>query len=135
MLTFCKNCRPLPGEPIRGVVSKGKGVKVHRLGCEVLLQADDNRIVDVRWDGNDLSGLQPRLARIEALCEDSPGVLANLSRAITSLGVNIGNVNLRKLSNGRGLARVDVLVRSLEEIESLLAKVRNEDGIIDVTRK
>jgi len=135
MLTFCKNCRPLHGEPIRGVVTKGKGVKVHRLGCEVLLQADDKRIVDVRWDGGDLSGLQPRLARIEALCEDSPGVLANLSRAITSLGVNIGNVSLRKLSNGRGLARMDVLVRSLEEIESLLAKVRNEDGIINVTRR
>ena len=34
MLNFCKNCRPLQGEKIKGVVSQGLGVKIHRLGCK-----------------------------------------------------------------------------------------------------
>lgn len=47
LLKFCKNCNPLPGEEISGVVSNGLGVKIHRLGCKYIDAANEERIVDV----------------------------------------------------------------------------------------
>lgn len=136
MLKFCRNCSPLVGEDIRGVVSKGLGVTVHRHGCKYLLEADDERVVDVRWDDeDDASGARLRPVRLQVLCEDSPGVLANMSRAITSLGVNIGNVNLRRLPNGRGLARLEVMVGRLDELERVMLHLRKEEGILSVSRR
>mmetsp|Transcript_4080 Transcript_4080/g.7701 ORF Transcript_4080/g.7701 Transcript_4080/m.7701 type:complete len:135 (+) Transcript_4080:1-405(+) len=134
MLKFCKNCSPLEGEKIQGVISKGKGVKIHRLGCKYLLEADEKRIVDVRWDDEAINtSLRP--VQLQVLCEDTPGVLANMSRAITTSGFNIGNVHLRKLSNGRGLARLEVMLKSLEDLENVIKRLRQEDGILEVTRR
>lgn len=58
-----------------------------------------------------------------------------MSRAITSLGINIGNVNLRRLSNGRGLARLEVVLGNLEELDKVMAHLRKEEGIISVSRR
>jgi len=134
LLNFCKSCNPLMGEKIRGVVSKGLGVKVHRHGCKYLLEADVERIVNVQWDEN-ATNISPRPVRLQVLCEDSPGVLANMSRAITPLGINIGNVNLRRLANGRGLARLEVMLGNLEELEKVMAHLKKEEGILSVSRR
>ena len=122
------------GEKIQGVVSQGLGVKVHRHGCKYLLEADEKRIVDVQWDEN-AKDIRRRPVRLQVLCADSPGVLANMSRAITSLGINIGNVNLRRLGNGRGLARLEVMLGTLEELDRVIAHLRKEEGILSVSRR
>ena len=134
LLKFCKNCSPLNGEQIRGVVTKGKGIKVHRQGCKYLLEADEKRSVDVQWDA-DATHTALRPVQLQVLCEDSPGVLANMSRSITGSGFNIGNVNLRKLSNGRGLAKLEVMLKSVEDLESVMRRLRQEEGILNVTRR
>jgi len=88
MLKFCKNCNPLPGEEISGVVSNGLGVKIHRHGCKYLNAADEERIlVDVRWDETALN-TKPRPAKLEILCEENPGVLACITKCISSDGVS-----------------------------------------------
>ena len=108
-------------------------MKVHRLGCRYLLDADSERIVDVHWD--EAPDVRPRPVRLEILCEDIPGVLANMSRCITSEHVNIGNLTLRKLTSGQGLARLEVMVRRLDELEKVMTHLRLEDGIISVSRR
>mmetsp|Transcript_30039 Transcript_30039/g.63337 ORF Transcript_30039/g.63337 Transcript_30039/m.63337 type:complete len:1062 (-) Transcript_30039:719-3904(-) len=134
MLKFCKNCNPLKGEKIRGVVTQGKGVNIHRLGCKYLLEADDERIVDVQWD-DDEANVRLRPVRLHVLCEDTPGVLADMSRAISSLGINIGNVNLRRLPNGRGLAKLEVMLGKLEDLDRVMSHLRKEEGILSVSRR
>ena len=135
MLNFCRNCTPLQGENIKGVVSQGRGVKVHRLGCKYLLEADDKRIVDVQWGADSTSVRLLRPVRLQVICEDNPGVLASMSHAITSLGVNIGNVSLKRLSNGRGLARLEVMVGTVDQLESVMTQLENEVGILSVSRR
>lgn len=133
LLKFCKNCSPLKGEEIRGVVSNGLGVVIHRLGCKYLVEAADERIVDVQWD--DASQVRPRPVLLQVLCEDTPGLLANISRAITSLSIKIGNVNMRRLSNGRGVARLEVMIGQLDELEKVMAHLTKEEGILSVSRR
>lgn len=64
LLSFCKSCNPLMGEKIRGVVSQGLGVKVHRHGCRYLLEADGERIVKVQWDEN-ATNIRPRPVQLQ----------------------------------------------------------------------
>ena len=100
-----------------------------------LSEADDERLVDVQWDGAATSNVRLRPVRLQVLCEDSPGTLANISRAITSLGINIGNVNLRRLKNGRGMARLEVMLGKIEELERVLAHLSKDDGVLSVLRR
>ena len=73
---------------------------------------------------------------LHIICEDIPGILANASKAITSVGINIGNLTLRKLSNsGRGRLSLEVMVTKLEDLEKVMTHLKMEEGIISVTRR
>jgi len=134
LLSFCRNCSPLRGDSIKGVVTKGKGIKVHRTGCKYLSESDDTHVVDVTWDKSEKNAnLRP--VQLQVICSDSPGVLADMSRAITSLGMNIGNVSLKKIKNGRGLARFEVMLGNLEDLNKLIVQLGQEEGVLSVSRR
>jgi GTP pyrophosphokinase len=117
LMQFCRSCSPLYGEGILGVVSKGQGIKVHRQGCKHLDEADEKRVIKVDWDKNPAS-VAFKAVQLEVICEDSPGVLAQLVNAVSSANFNIAGINLRKvLSNGRGLARLEVMLRTADDLE------------------
>ncbi len=134
LLSFCRNCSPLRGDNIKGVITKGKGIKVHRTGCKYLSESDDALCVDVTWDKS-VKNVTLRPVQLQVICSDSPGVLADMSRAITSLGMNIGNVSLKKIKNGRGLARFEVMLGNLDELENLMVQLRQEEGVLSVSRR
>ena len=135
LLKFCKNCNPLPGEEISGVVSNGLGVKIHRLGCKYLDAANKERIVDSQWDETALN-TKPRPAKLEILCEENPGVLACITKCISSDGVNIGNLSLKKLSNGYFyLVHLVVMVTTVGDLNKVMTHLRMEDDIISVSRR
>jgi (p)ppGpp synthase/HD superfamily hydrolase len=58
-----------------------------------------------------------------------------MSRAITVQGMNIGNVSLKKLKNGRGLARFDVMLGKLDDLEKVMVQLRQEEGVLSVSRQ
>lgn len=99
LIQFCKRCAPLHGETIKGVITRGAGIKVHSATCQALLESDAQRLIGVSWDA---STPPPRPVEVEVECQDAPGMLASMSRAIGSVGVNIGGVNLKKLAAGTG---------------------------------
>ena len=76
-----------------------------------------------------------RPVQLQVICSDSPGVLADMSRAITSLGMNIGNVSVKKIKNGRGLARFEVMLGNLDELDKLIVQLGQEEGVISVSRR
>jgi GTP pyrophosphokinase len=134
LLSFCRNCSPLLGDSIKGVITKGNGIKVHRTGCKYLTESDESRVVDVSWDES-VRYIKLRPVQLQVVCADSPGVLANMSRAITVQGMNIGNVSLKKLKNGRGLARFDVMLGKLDDLEKVMVQLRQEEGVLSVSRQ
>lgn len=134
LLTFCRSCRPLHGERVLGVTTKGKGIKVHRQGCKHLLEADDQRLIKVEWDEAS-SNLAFRAISIEVLCEDRPGVLASICNAVSSVNYSISSMNLRKVSHGRGLARLEVMLRTAEDLDKVVSKIKQEDGVISLQRR
>jgi len=132
MINFCGSCSPLNGEDVKGVITRGRGIKIHREGCKYLLEADEERRINAVWDGAAVA--RPRHIQLKIVCEDTPGILANMSRAISSLGVDIGSVVLKKLRNGHGIARFGLMLSSIDELNAVVIQLQQEQGVLSVER-
>ena len=132
LVDFCKACNPVQGEDIKAVVTKGRGFKIHRLGCPYILQADMERTMDAAWDLQLKS--VARIVRLEVVFEDAPGMLATMSGAISTVQVNIQSVDLRTLSHGKGLARFGILLSTIDELNNVVLQLEQTADVISVKR-
>jgi GTP pyrophosphokinase len=88
---FAHCCRPIPGDPIIGVISKGQGMVIHTHDCPVIAKArhDPDRVLDVSWDP-DTS--KPFEVSIQLVVANQRGVLAKVAAEIAEAKSNIQNV-------------------------------------------
>ena len=144
LISYCRNCNPIHGEPIQAVVTQGRGFKVHRVDCHHLREADKQRIVDAKWDtsiiknGNEASSKKAvaRLVRLDVYFEDTPGTMAGMSSAISSVkAVAIDSVSVKQLSNGQGLARFGIMIPTVDEFDKVIRNLEQERGVLSVTRR
>ncbi len=128
-----KCCFPLPGDSLVGFVTRGKGVTIHRKDCTNLerLAVDDARLVDVNWASSDESTSTARLI-IEAV--DKPGVLANLSSAISAMDINITHMEATTTQDGKARIVFNIDAKDRNQIASLMQKIAQADGVIRVRR-
>eukprot|EP00980_Cylindrotheca_fusiformis_P024745 scaffold12369_cov97-Cylindrotheca_fusiformis.AAC.11 len=132
LVTFCRSCNPLHGEDVQGVITQGRGVKIHRLGCLYLQQTAAERRLDAVWD--EKTSAKSRPTQIEVFCEDSPGALASMSKAISAAKVSIGRTTLKKVSSDRSVARFNLMLRSIDELKTVMQQLEQEPDIISVKR-
>ena len=131
LVRFGRCCNPLPGERILGVITRGRGVTVHAAECQRLLESDPQRHVAVSWDStNDFT----RLVKVEVLSEDRPGLLAAMSKAISTAEVNIKTANVRTLSDKRALNMFEVMISSAEALDTVMNNLNKVRGVVKVIR-
>ena len=80
MIRFANCCQPVPGDPIVGYISRGKGIVVHTADCKNVQQFSSYRLINVSWDGVEET-VYP--ASIKVICRNEKGVLAEISRLLT----------------------------------------------------
>jgi len=125
LVKFARCCNPLPGDDIVGFITHGQGVAVHLAGCQSLLQADRDRLIDVVWDKKEKS---TRPARIEVVCRNEKGLLADMSNAIKAADANITDLLIRSTSDNKAVCTFEVEVTDhahLKNIMKALSKVKN----------
>jgi GTP pyrophosphokinase len=88
---FAQCCRPIPGDPIIGVISKGQGMVIHTHDCPVIAKArhDPDRVLDVAWDPETHKLFD---VSIKLVVANQRGVLAKVAAGIAEAGSNIQNV-------------------------------------------
>jgi len=88
---FAHCCKPIPGDPIIGVISKGQGMIIHTHDCPVIAKArhDPDRVLDVAWDPETR---KPFDVSIKLVVANQRGVLAKVAAEIAEAGSNIQNV-------------------------------------------
>ncbi|MBI3043458.1 MAG: bifunctional (p)ppGpp synthetase/guanosine-3',5'-bis(diphosphate) 3'-pyrophosphohydrolase [Betaproteobacteria bacterium] len=88
---FAPCCRPIPGDPIIGVISKGQGMTIHTHDCPVIAKArhDPERVLDVAWDPDTRKLFE---VSIKLVVANRRGVLAKVAAEIAEAGSNIQNV-------------------------------------------
>jgi len=132
LVRFARCCNPLPGEAITGFITRGHGVAVHLAGCPIALATDPQRRVPVAWKAGEET-LRP--IELEVLCVDQPGLLAAMTKAIASAGVNISTAEVKTTGqDGRALSHFELKVSSATQLNNLMHTIAGIDGVMRVSR-
>ena len=131
LVSFGKCCNPIPGDPIIGFVTRGRGVSVHVRDCPKILGQDQERIINVEWD---MSNAASRVARIRIVCVDRPGMLAHMTEAITKEGANIAGAQIHINDDKTATNSFDVEIKDLSQLRHVIKALERVKGIISVDR-
>jgi len=126
-----KCCSPIPGDPIVGFITRGRGITVHSTRCNHALEADQNRRIEVEWNVN-YSFKHP--VNIYVVTQDKPGILSILSKAINSLHVNIRSAMAKSLPDQKGSFIFEVEVKDFSEYLKVVNIIEAQEEVISVTR-
>ena len=131
LIRFAKCCNPIPGDPLVGVITRGRGVTVHTSRCPHVREADPERRIEVRWDQRQEL---VRSVGIRIFCSDRPGVLANLTSVISESGLNISKVNARVEDKGHAVCVFRVDINNLDQLQQVMLKIGRIKGVSKVER-
>lgn len=128
-------CAPIPGDDVRGVVKKGKGVEVHRVECAALLEVDCEKnpdaIVTIGWS-DQITGYYRAKLRVEM--KNIKGSIASIASAMSDEDGNIQQFHVDEVENTYGILSVGVDVRNRAHLARLLRRVRNLPAVMKVMR-
>jgi GTP pyrophosphokinase len=132
LVRFGKCCEPLPGERILGFITRGRGVTVHAVDCPRVLDSDPQRRVEVVWEKGNAA---PRAVSIDVVIGiDEPGLLAAMSKAISSSGVNISRAQVRRAVDGRATNTFELVVNGVDELNRVMRSLGKVRGVLKVGR-
>jgi guanosine-3',5'-bis(diphosphate) 3'-pyrophosphohydrolase len=132
MLRLAKCCRPVPGDPIVGYISLGRGITIHRDDCPnvVVLKKDPDRFTPVSWDGDAETSFRVEIA-VDGW--DRHRLLEDMSRTFAEAGINIldihGTVDHPMVKN-----RFLVEVGDTRTLDQAISRLRNIDAVFDAYR-
>jgi GTP pyrophosphokinase len=132
MLRMAKCCRPVPGDPIVGYISLGRGVTIHRDDCPnvAVLKKDPDRFTEVAWEGDADTSFR---VEIEVDGWDRHRLLEDMSRTFAEAGINIlearCTVNHPMVKN-----RFVVEVGDTRALDQTISRLRNIDAVFDAYR-
>ncbi|HHO51439.1 MAG TPA: bifunctional (p)ppGpp synthetase/guanosine-3',5'-bis(diphosphate) 3'-pyrophosphohydrolase, partial [Deltaproteobacteria bacterium] len=131
LVSFARCCSPLPGEPIVGFITRGRGITVHRTGCEQLENMDPERRIPVEWDQQ---SAVKHSGEIQIFCTNRPGMLACISKICEQNGVNINRVEAKTEANYPALVTLELTLRDVHELTRLIRNIEKLPGVEAVQR-
>ncbi len=130
LVRFAKCCSPLPGDEICGFITRGRGVTVHRRGCQKALDLDPERRVDVGWESG-AKVARPVVLRV--ITANRPGILAEVGNTFSKNGVNIDEANCRA-GDDRAVNLFSFSITDLGGLKSLIRALLKLKGVLSVER-
>lgn len=128
LYSIAKCCSPIPGEPIVGVVTRSKGVSVHRLDCNSLNSIPPERLMDIKWAGQHTNRTYSTTIRIES--QDKMGLLKDIIAAVADNNINILFANV-KANNPKKVGIIE-LGLELDNIDTLKKVINCLQALPDV---
>ena len=135
---YSKCCSPVPGDEIVGFVTRGRGVSIHRTDCVniINLSAEERaRLIDAEWQEGEADNPNERFpAEIKIYVNNRTGVLVDVSKILTEMKIDLTGVNSRTNKQGKATITMSFDVHSKEELNSIIAKIRQVESVIDIER-
>jgi len=133
VVTLAKCCRPIPGDPILGFVTAGRGIVVHTQGCKNTAEFRKlpEKWIDVQWD-EEAEGDFPVDLRV--LVNNQRGVLATVAAAISEMNANIENVNMETRDGIHSSLSFTVAVHGRKHLALIIRRIRRIDVVERITR-
>ena len=129
---LAKCCSPLPGEEIVGVVSKGKGIIVHRFDCQNLDIVEHERIIPIQWQG---TRSKTYSAAIEVECIDRVGISRDILNKIADEKINVRDLRVvARSSNDTAVIKIVVEVIDLYDLRKIMSSISRVSDVLNVFR-
>lgn len=133
MISFARCCRPIPGDPIIGHISSGKGLVIHQDGCRNIVEARNNpdKVSYVNWAAN-VTGEFLVDVRVEVKSER--GVIATLATRITEQSGSIEHINVHERDAHNSVINLCIGVRNRVHLANILRRIRLLNFVIKINR-
>ncbi len=133
LIRIGKCCNALPGDPIAGYITRGRGVTVHHIDCPSVtdLEHESERLVQVEWSSGSKTNYP---TRISIVGEDKPGLLANICSVLAQCEINIVRANVQQGAHKRAYLDLSIEIQDLEQLNRTLDEVKKVEGVIYLER-
>lgn len=133
VINFPKCCYPIPGDPIHGFVTSGRGIGIHRQTCKNIAEYQDHqeKWIDVEWETK-IEREFPVMIRLNA--SNQRGVLANVAATMADAGANIENVEMHERDDRYTDLRFIIEVQNRVHLANVIRKIRSIKSVSQITR-
>ena len=134
---FSKCCSPVPGDEIVGFVTRGRGVSIHRTDCVNIMNLPDierGRLIEASWAADEGAQDGKYMTEIVIYANNRIGILTDLSKIFTERNIDVNSINSRTSKSDIATISMTFATQGTEELNSLIAKIRTIDSIIDIER-
>ena len=139
-VTLANCCCPVPGDMITGLSTSRRGITVHRSNCKSVQNKNSDKLINVSWANPDTSTVSPPrkpdvyTAKLKAEGMDRDDLLSDTTKALGLEGASILGIKATMIGNSLMHMKIEIRVRNLEHLYSVMAKLHEIRGIIEVTR-
>ena len=133
VVSFARCCNPIPGDPIVGFITTGKGMVIHQEVCNNLAEHRGNseKILHLTWDKN-VSGEFTVELRVEL--EHQRGIIAQLATSITVADASIDKISVDERDGKISVVQLALRVRGRLHLSQLIKRIRALQGVTRITR-
>lgn len=133
LISFARCCRPIPGDPIIGHMSSGKGLVVHRETCKNVndLRSKRENLTDVNWSVNVEGEFHSEL-QVEV--EAERGIIASLATRIAETRTSIEGIQVKERDAQHSVIKLIIAVRNRVHLADVMRRVRIMRSVSRVSR-
>ncbi len=133
LVRFAKCCHPIPGDPIQGFITRGKGITVHLRSCPTVLnEREVSRLIDVEWEAAPAQ-TYPIAIRVEAY--DRTGLLSDITQVMAENKVNILAANVGVNPDHTAVVAMTIQVASVAQLAKVMGRVEQLKDVLNVLRE
>ena len=132
LYSIAKCCSPIPGEPIVGVVTRSKGVSVHRIDCKTLENVEPERMMDISWSGFNTDKTYSTTIRVET--SEKMGLLKDVIAAVSDNNTNINYANVKSKNNKLGIIELGIELDNIETLNRVITSIQAIPDVYSVKR-
>jgi len=133
LIRIAQCCQPIPGDKVIGLITKGRGISVHRVDCPNTFddRVPAERRIDVEWD---VDRDQHFLVRLLVLSDDRADLLADVASAISRTQTNMSHGAMTSEGEGEARGQFVLQVRNLNHLARVMDAIRKVRGVRLVER-
>ena len=132
LVRFAKCCHPIPGDPIQGFITRGKGVTVHLRSCPTVSnEREVNRLVEVEWESAPEQAY-PIAIRVEAY--DRTGLLSDITQVVAEARVNIVAASVNVHQDHTAIVTATLQVASVSQLARVMGRIEQLKDVLSVQR-
>ena len=142
MYRFAKCCNPLPGDEIKGYVTRGRGIAIHRADCDnfhSLMEHEPDREIEVSWDDETANSSNAKYQfNFTVKVLERNGVLLDIIRILNEYKMELINVNtnyVKENMNRYVLLHFGIMIKNREDFERLANNLKSMKDVVDIIRK